>query len=125
MDDIKAKINELFKEEENRPQFSNVTEVEEFTKEEKQEIEDYLRKIRERAPTPPKQIWHWNFWGIILLIGLAYFLEFALFFGIIYLAIPYAINISWMTLGKAFVLTCLIYFIRIWKNVQLFKFFTK
>ena len=122
-DDIKERLDQLYKESEESKKFSEHSELEEFTKEEKQEIEDHLRLIRSRVPEPPKQKWIWSVIGIFLLMGLAYALEFMVVWGIILFAIPYVINISWMTIGKAFVATLLIYIFRIWKTTHLFKLF--
>ncbi len=123
MDYIKEKLDQLYKESEESKKFTNTTELEEFTKEEKQEIEDHLRLIRSRIPEPPKQKWIWSVAGIFLLMGLAYALEFMVLWTIICFVIPYVINIGWMTIGKAFVATLLIYIYRIWKTTHLFKLF--
>ena len=122
-EDIKERLNKLYEESEESRKFSEHSELEEFTKEEKQEIEDHLRLIRSRVPEPPKQKWIWSVVGIFLLMGLAYALEFVAIWAIICFAIPYCINIMWMTLGKAFVATILIYVFRIWKTTHFFKLF--
>lgn len=125
MSDIKEKLDQLYKESEESKKFTNVSELEEFTKEEKREIEDHLKLIRSRIPPKPKEKWVWSVFGIFLLMGLAYAVEFLIIWGIIWQAIPYVINISWMTLGKSFVATLLITAYRIWKKTQLFKLFEK
>ena len=125
MDDIKQKINELFKESEIGLKFTNTSELENFTKEEIQEVEDHLRLIRSRVPEKPKPKWKWSIVGIILLIAMFYLLEFGIIWAIIWKIIPYIINITWMTLGKSFAATCLISLYKVRKQINIYNLFNK
>ena len=125
LNDVNERIKNLFAEEENRPKFTNTTTLEEFTPEEKAEIEAQLRKIRAQTPAPPQKVWHWHFVGVMLLMCLTYFLEFLILWAIITWIVPFAINIEWMTGTKALAITSLISVYRIRKTLTLFNFFVK
>jgi hypothetical protein len=117
---IKKKIEELYKRPEEDEHFAGL-ETErsgiEYNEEEEKEIAEAVRRAIDiteaKEAKKPKQVWKWRFWGRILFRVILYLIEFFLLFLVIKLLLPVAINND-VSIWRALNISAVLTFMRAW-----------
>jgi hypothetical protein len=119
MDDVTKKINDLFKDSEQDDDFfetvlsnSNIS-IEDFTPEERKEVEDAVRAMQERRPKKPKKKWKWSFWGRFLFKLILFIVEFAILAIFVTTCAPFIFNTE-IDVKQALAASVLLTYIRFW-----------
>jgi len=117
-DFIKDKINNLFSEakkdeEKNEEIFSESNfAMEDFTQEEKQEVESAIKNMMGRREAPPVTKWKWSFGGRLIFKTLLFIFENLIITAMI-LCAPLTINID-VTVVQALYLAFVMTYLRFW-----------
>jgi len=111
--DIQRDLKKLFRESAPKAMDDeSLLTVEDFSEDEKQEVEDYYRQKKAEKPYIRKK-WQWSFAGIIILRVLTFLFFFGMLWAMFYVAIPFGINTS-TTIWKSLTLATVATFIKIW-----------
>jgi ABC-type multidrug transport system fused ATPase/permease subunit len=121
MSDIKKKLDELF--DESKQDIADFEEIlsdtgsrfsmEDFTPEERKEVEQAVAEMQARRPKQPKPFFKWTFTGRLLMKILLYVVEAIILFIGFWFVLPFAINTS-VTFLQAGAITALLLYIKFW-----------
>ncbi len=119
--EIKEKLNNLFKEQKKvENDFEEIytspqskLALEDFSEQEKKEVEEAVRDMYDRAPARPNQQWKWSFTGRLLIKVLFYVLEFIIWLFLLKFILPIAINTD-ITIAQSLCGTLILSYFRFW-----------
>jgi hypothetical protein len=121
MSKLNEKLNELFGDAKKEDDLFKKTmaesslNMEDFTPEERKEVEDAVRDMQERRPKEPETKFKWTFSGRLLFKILMFLIEYLLLVAVIMVVIPLSIDVSFSII-EAFIAGGVLTFFRFWWN---------